>query len=150
VNEPLVGDEEAEEKIIESEPEKFNPSLNFSGNEPASEATPYSKMKYEGRDKGRQRKYYETIALLEMHYVRDNRIWDKLDEQMQRYYRREYPEYFDRDNKDKREQRQSNKAKAARIRHERLQREVKGAAAKDTSERVEPLDFQVWRDKVSG
>ncbi len=139
-----------EEKFNGDVKEKINTPLNFSDPQPPSEDDPSSKMDYEGRDKGRQKKYYESIAMLEMHYVGDNRTWDRLDEQMQRYYRREYPEYFGRDNKEKREKRQINKVKAARIRHERLQRSIRGTASKDTSERTEPMDIQAWRNKVSG
>lgn len=109
--------------------EKISEPLNFSTVPPASEARSPLKMDYEKRDVGRQRKYYQTIALLEKYYAGDTRIWDRLDAQMQRYYRREYPEYFGRTSKVKQKQREENKIKAARIRQERLQRQYRRSAS---------------------
>lgn len=111
-------------KDKKNDKEKINEPLNFSPPEPAQQAGPRKKFQHTKRDRGRQRKYHQTIALLEDYADGDLDQFNRLDEQMQRYYKREYAEYFGRDAKAKAEQRLANRTKAARTRRESEKRRI--------------------------
>jgi hypothetical protein len=104
--------------------EKPNTPLNFSPAKPASEAAPKPKLKHVARTRGRQRKYHQTIALLEDYHDGEVDQFARLDDQMQRYYRREYPEYFGRDSKAKANKRLANRTKASRTKRESERRRI--------------------------
>jgi hypothetical protein len=94
-------EEKALTPVKETEPEKINEEIdvspqknNFSGTRPLIFSGPSlpKKMKFKGKV-GRQRTNEEVIDLLT--YVQTKGAWPGgVSDQMQRYYRREYPEYF--------------------------------------------------------
>lgn len=124
VVEPETRQEAATTTPEPDERKTFDEPLNFFEPPPALQA-PSMQMEYEKKDRGPKTKFYERIAMLERMRDGDTTDWDLLEPGMQRYYRREYLEYFGRDNKEKRTKREQNSIKAARIRHERLQREYR-------------------------
>lgn len=113
-----------EEKHLTPEPKTFDVPKEKSDREPASQVIP-EQMEYDGEKRGPKTKFYQRIAMLERMRNGDTSDWDLLEPEMQRYYKREYPEYFGRDSKTKREKREQNRIEATRIRHERLQREYR-------------------------
>jgi hypothetical protein len=119
-----VEEKEAEEEIsLTPDNKKINDALKFSEREAAPEVASRPKMEHTARGAGRQRHYHQTIALLEAYHDGDTAQFDRLDIQMQRYYRREYPEYF-KENKTNAKKRLENRAKATRTRREAERREI--------------------------
>lgn len=112
------------EKPYQGEKKKINEPLKISHPEPASQTGPRKKLQHKKRERGRQRKYHQTIALLEDFHDGDTEQFDKLDPQMQRYYKREYPEYFGRESKRSAEQRLTNRTKAQRTKRESERRRI--------------------------
>jgi hypothetical protein len=115
---------ELEPKSLTPDNEKINEPINFLPPEPAPQASSRPKMKHVARQRGRQRKYHQTIALLEDYRDGETDQFARLDEQMQRYYRREYQEYFGRDSKVKANQRLSNRSKATRTKRDSERRHI--------------------------
>lgn len=111
-------------KSLTPDNKKINEPINFSQPEPAPQASSRPKMKHIARTRGRQRKYHQTIALLEDYRDGETDQFARLDEQMQRYYRREYQEYFGRDSKVKANQRLSNRTKAVRTKRDSERRRI--------------------------
>src|SRR5258707_2569732 len=87
--------------VKQTEPEKINTKINdppqnnnFSGTRPLNFSGPKlpKKLKFKGKP-GRQRTNEQVVELLT--YVQTRGAWPNgVSDQMQRYYRREYPEYF--------------------------------------------------------
>lgn len=102
----------------------INEPLNFSPPETSPQAAPRKKLQHKKREQGRQRKFHQTIAILEMYHDGDLDTFNRLDEQMQRYYQREYPEYFGRDSKSKSGKRLANRTKAKRTRRDSERRRI--------------------------
>ena len=115
---------DTQQKELTPDKKKMNEPLKFSPPEQASQAEPRKKLQHKKRNPGRQRKYHQTIAILEEYHGGDPEQFNRLDEQMQRYYRREYPEYFGRDSKRAAEQRLTNRTKAQRTRRESEKRRI--------------------------
>jgi hypothetical protein len=110
------------------------------------------KMDYEPRERGRQRKYHETIALLT--YRHEKGVWrPALDKQMEEYYEEKYPEYFGRFSKSKSaaNKRAANKARAQRTMREAMQREIRKNRTANNEDvhhpGLEPIDFQTRRER---
>ena len=121
VREPEV---KPERKSLTPDNKNVNEPIKFSQPEPAPQAKSRPKMKHVARTRGRQRKFHQTIALLEDYRDGNTEQFERLDEQMQRYYRREYAEYFGRESAAKANQRLANRTKAARTRRQAEQREI--------------------------
>ncbi len=116
--------EKSKPKSLTPDNKKINEPINFLQPEPVPQASSRPKMKHVARTRGRQRKYHQTIALLEDYRDGETDQFARLDEQMQRYYRREYQEYFGRDSKVKANQRLSNRAKAVRTKRDSERRRI--------------------------
>jgi hypothetical protein len=116
---------EPERKSLTPDNKNVNEPITFSQPEPAPRAKARPKMKHQARDRGRQRKFHHTIALLkEYHDGSNTDQFERLDPQMQRYYRREYDEYFGRESAAKANQRLANRTKAARTQRDAERREI--------------------------
>lgn len=90
-------------KEINKSPSNDNFSVNFSGPGPIKKLP--KKMQFKGKV-GRQRTEAEVEELLTLVQAR-NGVWPNdnyVSQQMQRYYRREYPEYFRKGKKGKKVQ----------------------------------------------
>src|SRR5579885_1388083 len=127
----------------EKQPDEGNKNIPSVTSETASEVVPSrstGKMRHKALgDRGRQKKFHQTIAMLETEYDKEH-----------------YPEYFPPFNKTKKaaEKRLANRTKAARTRRDAERREIALIARRHREnipdDGFEIVDLQAEREKRTG
>src|SRR5579885_1282532 len=143
----------------EKQPDEGNKNIPSVTSETASEVVPSrstGKMRHKALgDRGRQKKFHQTIAMLETVYD-DGEYKTYRSEDMREYDKEHYPEYFPPFNKTKKaaEKRLANRTKAARTRRDAERREIALIARRHREnipdDGFEIVDLQAEREKRTG